>query len=154
MSFQFRDMQEYDLMSVMSIELAAYTHPWQLEIVCDCLRSNYISRVITEYGVIQGYSFVSVGAGEAHLLNLTICPQAHGQGLGRRLLEHMLEQATLFGATICFLEVRVSNQAARHLYESVGFHEIAKRYAYYPTDTKQREDAIVMAKEYYSFEHP
>ena len=42
-----------------------------------------------------------------------------------------------------FLEVRVSNVAARALYAQMGFREIGVRRSYYPAPVG-REDAIVL----------
>jgi len=95
---------------------------------------------------IAGYAILSVGAGEAHLLNICIDPGYRGQGLGRYLLGRMLDIARWNGAERLFLEVRPSNPLAKTLYESVGFDEIGRRPRYYPA-RNGREDAIVMALE-------
>jgi ribosomal-protein-alanine N-acetyltransferase len=58
---------------------------------------------------------------EAHLLNLCVRPERRREGLGRFLLEHMLELARADGAQRIFLEVRPSNHAARELYRSTRF---------------------------------
>jgi len=44
---------------------------------------------------------------------------------------------------VIFLEVRVSNTAARALYAQAGFREIGTRRDYYPSH-EGREDAIVL----------
>ncbi len=43
----------------------------------------------------------------------------------------------------CFLEVRLSNEAARKLYESEKFRILGKRKSYYRNPT---EDAIIMSR--------
>jgi len=95
---------------------------------------------------VAGYGILSIGAGEAHLLNICIDPAFRGQGLGRHLLGRLMDIARWNGAERLFLEVRPSNPLAKTLYESVGFTDIGRRPRYYPA-RNGREDAIVMALE-------
>ncbi|HWT27911.1 MAG TPA: ribosomal protein S18-alanine N-acetyltransferase, partial [Methylophilaceae bacterium] len=80
---------------------------------------------------------------EAHLLNLSIAHTHQGRGLGRALLEYMMQISRGHGAANIFLEVRPSNTPAIRLYEQVGFSEMAVRRGYYPA-AHGREDAILM----------
>lgn len=142
-----RPMVESDLGLVMAVEKVAYPHPWEKRIMQDCLRaSHYHGWVFELDGCIRGYLFLSVVAGEMHVLNLCIHPDIQGQGWGREVLQRAFNLAvTEYDATMCFLEVRPSNTAALSLYQSEGFNEIGLRKNYYPT-SNGREDAIVMAK--------
>ena len=128
----------------MLVEVRAYDYPWTRGIFLDCLRLNYECWVLQMYEEIVGHAVLSVGAGEAHLLNVCVAKEHQGEGHGRVLVEHMLERARLRAAEIVFLEVRASNEVAAQLYESVGFNEIGKRRNYYPT-TRGHEDARVLA---------
>lgn len=74
-------------------------------------------------------------AGEREILQLGVLPVYRGQGLARELL------LSLPSGEPYFLEVRESNQAARKLYESVGFVEVGRRPNYYQNP---KEDAILM----------
>lgn len=82
---------------------------------------------------------------EAHLLGIGVALSAQRRGYGRRLLQHLCERAAKEGATCFFLEVRVSNDAARALYRAMGFDEVGRRRGYYPAGVG-REDAIVMRR--------
>jgi len=139
-------MSKYDLDSVIAIELSAYPFPWTYGIFEDCLRSGYCAWVAARGPMICGYGLLSVGAGEAHVLNLCVSPVQRRQGLGNLLLERLLEDARAAGAQRVFLEVRPSNADAVALYDARGFHLITRRPHYYPTHTG-REDALVMAME-------
>lgn len=140
-----RPMHEEDLAGVMAVELANYPHPWTEGIMRDCIRVGYPCWVWELEGRIIGYGVLSVGAGEAHVLNLSIHPDYQGQGLGRRLLEHLLTLARGHRADAVFLEVRPSNKAAVHLYLSLGFNQAGLRRNYYPA-AEGREDALIFAK--------
>ncbi len=80
---------------------------------------------------------------EAHLLNLSVAKDYQKQGLGRILLEYMIQIAKNNQAANMFLEVRASNSSAIALYENLGFNEMAVRRGYYPAK-HSREDAILM----------
>ena len=142
----FRAMALTDLSAVLCNEKSAYSHPWSEGIFRDCLNQKGESWVLLSGDMIAGHGLVSIGAGEAHLLNVCVNARLHGQGLGRQLTMHMLRQAKRRRAKSIFLEVRPSNMAARSLYDSLGFNEIGRRKGYYPGATA-KEDALVMAKE-------
>lgn len=134
-----------DLTEVMQIELAAYPQPWTEGTFRDCLKAGYHCDLYKLNAELVGYSVISMAAGEAHLLNLCIDPQRQGDGLGREALEHVLNLVGSKHAETLYLEVRVSNRAARQLYDSAGFNEIGQRFNYYPS-SHGREDALVFAK--------
>ena len=138
-----RPMMELDLPEVAAIELKSYAFPWSENIFRDCLRVGYTCRAIDLAGQIIGYGVMSLGAGEAHILNLCVREEFRIVGFGRRLLEHMLERAAAAGINEAFLEVRPSNLAAIRLYQKLGFEQIGIRRGYYQAPDG-REDAIVL----------
>jgi [ribosomal protein S18]-alanine N-acetyltransferase len=141
---QVRGMRVEDLATVSAMENASYEFPWSAGIFSDCVKAGHPCWVLCVDQDIAGYGILSMGAGEAHVLNLCIGPDFRGRGLGRHLLGRLLDIARWNGAERIFLEVRPSNPLARTLYESVGFNEIGRRPRYYPAKNG-REDAIVMA---------
>ena len=96
-------------------------------------------------GIIQGYGILSIAAGEAHLLNLCVRPETQRQGVGEKMLVHLVSLARRHYAEIIFLEVRQSNAAARRLYDKAGFNELGNRKDYYPAEDG-REDALILAR--------
>ena len=141
-----RPMADTDIGEILQIECAAYTFPWNRNIFKGCLRENYCCRVAELDGEIAGYAIMSMGADEAHLLNLCVDPAHHGMGLGDVLLKTMLDCAREREAVTAFLEVRPSNTGARRFYERRGFVKVGARTNYYPSRFG-REDAIIMALE-------
>lgn len=79
-------------------------------------------------------------APEWELENIIVAPLARRQGLGKRLLDHLLTSALNTNSTALFLEVRESNAAARALYEKAGFQRTGCRKRYY---ADSQEDAIL-----------
>lgn len=146
-----RPMREDDLDVVHAIEIRAYEFPWTPGIFRDCLRADYPAWVLSEGERIIGYFLMSVAAGEAHVLNVCVAPEAHGHGYGRKLLRALVHIARGRGAERVFLEVRPSNTGAIALYHNEGFNEIGRRPRYYPA-RGGREDALVMAIELFAEE--
>jgi [ribosomal protein S18]-alanine N-acetyltransferase len=140
---RYRRMTGADLDAVAAIEQAAYPHPWSRGNFSDSLEAGYHCWVVECGGATVGYTVVMIAAGEAQLLNLTVGAPWQGQGVGRELINFALKLARDYGAQRMFLEVRPSNTAARALYASAGFSEIAVRRDYYPAGAG-REDAIVL----------
>ena len=138
-----RPMTETDVGAVVALERASYQFPWSEGIFRDCLRVGYTCRVVTCANRVIGYGVMSVGAGEAHILNLCIDAAFRCQGVGRRMLDYLLDKGAAAGMSEAFLEVRPSNTAAIRLYLSVGFDQVGMRRGYYQA-VGGREDAAVL----------
>jgi ribosomal-protein-alanine N-acetyltransferase len=143
LSGRFRPMQFEDLDRIMEIEPKIYSHPWSRGNFADSLHAGYSCWVYESGGEVAGYAVMMSVLDEAHLLNISIAGERQGQGLGRALLNHLVDTARRHGATMMFLEVRPSNKNAIALYESMGFNEFSIRKGYYPAHNG-REDAILM----------
>jgi len=141
---EIRSLRESDLTGIGIIESASYEYPWSTGIFSDCLSVGYYCRVLDLQGQAAAYAVLSIGASEAHILNLTVSPEYRRQGLGRCLLLDLLAHSRSRSLHRIFLEVRTSNAAARVLYESEGFELIGLRRQYYRS-RRGREDALVFA---------
>lgn len=148
----FRPMQEIDLPIIVDIEQAAYPFPWSLKTLHDCLRVGYHASVLERISystekkqTILGYGFMSIGTGEAHILNLCVHPENQRCGYGHQILLHLIGMAKQEQVNTIFLEVRASNQIAIHLYSKAGFNHIGMRKDYYPAQAGQRENALTFA---------
>jgi ribosomal-protein-alanine N-acetyltransferase len=140
-----RPMNELDIPMVVTIERSAYQFPWSEGIFRDCLRVGYVCRVVDAGGDMGGYGIMSVGAGEAHILNVCIREEYRGRGYARKMLLYLMDRARAAGMYEAFLEVRPSNTAAARLYHSMGFEQVGIRRGYYQA-TVGREDAAVLRK--------
>jgi ribosomal-protein-alanine N-acetyltransferase len=138
-----RPMRESDVAEVIGVERASYQFPWTEGIFHDCLRVAYLCRVAVQDEQIVGYAVMSMGAGEAHILNLCVREDGRRAGIGRTLIRYLIEQAEDAGMAEAFLEVRPSNAIAMVLYRSLGFEQIGTRRGYYQA-AGGREDAAVL----------
>jgi ribosomal-protein-alanine N-acetyltransferase len=140
-----RPMHELDVPVIVAIERAAYQFPWSEGIFRDCLRVGYVCRVVDVGAELAGYGIMSVGAGEAHILNVCIRDEYRCRGLARKILLYLLDRARTAGMYEAFLEVRPSNIAAARLYHALGFEQVGVRRGYYQA-TVGREDAAVLRR--------
>ena len=81
--------------------------------------------------------------GEGEITNVVTKNTMRGKGIGKQILEKLLEEGAKMGAEAFTLEVRVSNAPAIHLYESLGFVSEGVRKNFYEEPT---EDALIMWK--------
>ena len=141
---RYRSMSAEDLDAVMAIEERIYHEPWTRGNFRDSLNAGYHCWVVERVGAIVAYAVVAIAAGEAHLLNLSVAGPWQRQGLGSEVLFFLVKLARDFGARVLLLEVRVSNVAARALYQATGFSQIGVRRGYYAAGGG-REDALVLS---------
>lgn len=142
---QLEPMTEAWLDEVVRIEKVAYSHPWSLGNFSDSLRAGYLAQVLLQGDELIGYCVLMKGLDETHLLNITVAPEHQGQGHARYMLDALRAWSQQQGAQWLWLEVRTSNQRARHIYQRYGFKEVGVRRNYYPLAPFKREDAVVMS---------
>lgn len=141
--FRIRPLVERDLDAVVAIEREIYEFPWSLGNFRDSLAAGYSCWAYRSVDGPIGYAVMMIGAGEAHLLNLSIAAPYQRCGHGSQLLEHLMKVARSYGAHALLLEVRPSNEGARRLYAEYGFEQVGVRRGYYPA-RDGREDALLL----------
>lgn len=141
-----RPMTQADVDEVLRIEQAVQAYPWTRGNFIAALDSGYVCRVDEHAGEIRGYAILMPSMEEAELLNIGVAPSRQHQGLGRSMLDEMLEISQARNMRRVFLEVRPSNVAAVALYRSSGFAVIGMRRGYY-RNANGSEDAITMARD-------
>jgi ribosomal-protein-alanine N-acetyltransferase len=80
-------------------------------------------------------------AGEVHIITIAVRNSFRHQGVGARMLIHVIDSAIALNASVVTLEVRVSNTGAQNLYKQYGFKSAGIRYKYY---TDNNENAVIM----------
>jgi [ribosomal protein S18]-alanine N-acetyltransferase len=103
---------------------------------------SYALFLVAEAGDgIAGYVVALDAADEGEILNLAVSESGRRRGLGRALVQQIIEVLSGRGVTKVYLEVRESNAPARALYTAFGFREVGRRKQYY---RRPVEDAIVL----------
>ena len=124
-----------------AIEQDVSADPWSTQDFRDCLASDAVFLVADRAATVAGYVVAIDAADEGEVLNLAVAPAGRRHGLGRALVDAVLEALTGRGARHIYLEVRESNGPARALYAAHGFREVGRRKQYY---RRPVEDAIVL----------
>ncbi len=133
--------EKADFSAVAALEREIFTQPWSEE----SLRSFYEkegNRLLCacENGRVIGYcGYYSTGE-EANVTNLAVAEAYRGKGIGHLLLSYAIREAARNGQKAMTLEVRVSNMAARNLYESLDFQMEGCRKQFYADPV---EDACI-----------
>ncbi|MCD8083111.1 MAG: ribosomal protein S18-alanine N-acetyltransferase [Clostridiales bacterium] len=137
-----RKMKESDLEAVAKLERCCFTEPWSYRLLESGIYSPYdVYYVFEQENQILGYCDLRLLAGEGEVQRIAVRPDVRRRGVGRRLMDAMMDFAEQNGATAISLEVREGNEAARRLYETCGFAAEAMRRGYYHNPP---EDAVIM----------
>jgi ribosomal-protein-alanine N-acetyltransferase len=132
-----------DIPAVHRIERASFPVPWpdyafQQEIETNRLAHYLVVRAGRE---IVAYGGMWLMVDEAHITTFAVLPEWRRRGIGGRLMVAMMKLASDLDARVATLEVRLSNDAARELYQRFGFRPVGLRPRYY---SDNGEDALIM----------
>jgi ribosomal-protein-alanine N-acetyltransferase len=144
-------MTEHDLLEVVEIEESSGLSRWGWTAYYAELQGSnsdlmFVARMAQPRGEryspsLAGYIVARMGAEELHINNVAVRDKYRRRGIGRMLLNRILEAGRRGGARCAFLELRAGNTAAQALYEDCGFRVTARRQRYYSDPV---EDALVM----------
>lgn len=141
---QIREMQIDDLEQVMPIEQENFSVPWtETGFFTYLLRSDAMFLVAEEDGEILGYCGVLLVLDEGDITNVSVKKSRRREGIGKRLVEALIQKTGREGVGVLHLEVRLGNEAAIALYEGMGFARDGLRKNYYEAPV---EDAVLMSR--------
>ena len=133
-----------DLDAVAALEARCFTNPWTRDMLASELASSATARVYVvrlHDAPVAGFCACWFVADELHVNTMVIDFPFRRQRLGWFLMRTVMLEAARQGATRATLEVRESNDAARKLYEGLGFSVTARRPRYY---AHPKEDALIL----------
>jgi ribosomal-protein-alanine acetyltransferase len=135
--------QEDDLDAVSALEAESFRNPWTRDLLVRELTSPaarlYVLR--SPGRAVAAFCACWVIADELHINTLAVRHELRRRGLGRALIQRVLDLVAVEGVDRATLEVRRSNVPALRLYESLGFRVTAVRPRYYNTPV---EDAVIL----------
>ena len=143
---RIRPMTVADLPAIQQIERASFTTPWPPQAYRQELEANRLAAyLVGEIGEeIVAYGGVWLMVDEAHVTTFAVHPRYRRRRIGERLLLSLIDLSIARRAREATLEVRLSNLAARRLYEKYGFRPVGIRPRYY---SDNQEDALIMTTE-------
>lgn len=135
-----------DLEGLLALEAAAFPDPWEENGLKLLLSPPFGGLCAFAEDELAGYigwlHFPADGPlpAEAEIARIAVSPALRRRGIGRLLLEGMLERLAPDGSPITLrLDVRESNTAAQALYTGFGFTVCGRRPRFYGS-----EDALEM----------
>jgi ribosomal-protein-alanine N-acetyltransferase len=147
MTIEFRKLKLRDLTAIEEIERSSYPTPWSRSMFAGELAkpsSICLGAIDLEANRLVGYLVISRYVDAWHVMNIAVALDYRRRKIATRLIERLFEVTSGDGRRGYTLEVRVSNEAAIRLYESLGFKARGVRRGYY---TDNREDALIMWKD-------
>lgn len=144
-------MTEHDLLEVVEIEESSALSRWGwASYYAELQGSNKHLMLVARVAdaeqrrgrpSLAGYIVGRMGADELHINNVAVRDSYRRRGIGRALLNLILEEGKRSRVPYAFLELRAGNSAALTLYEECGFRVTSRRSRYYSDPV---EDALVM----------
>jgi ribosomal-protein-alanine N-acetyltransferase len=128
---------------VAELERNTFSQPWSEQSLRDVFKNPLFSvHLAVEGDVLLGYGGAYYAGDEANVTNIAVAKESRGKGIGTALVKAILKEAEERGAAQAFLEVRVGNAPAIHVYEKCGFTRQGVRRNYY---SEPSEDGYVYA---------
>ena len=145
-------MEERHLDDLARLELLCFSRPWSRQALKEELTNPAACFLVgEEAGEVLGYAGMHCAAGECYVDNVAVFPEARRQGVGRKLMEALLQAAAARGGEFLSLEVRPSNLEALSLYRGLGFREVGRRRRFYDDPV---EDGLLLTKDLEKEEDP
>jgi [ribosomal protein S18]-alanine N-acetyltransferase len=121
---EIEPLRETHLDIVEAIEARDGDVKWSRAQFAQELENEFIRFfVATSEAGILGYAGYRKADTEAQVTNLVVRKESQCQGVGKRLLEFLLDCARGESCKTCTLEVRASNAHAQALYQKLGFEK-------------------------------
>ena len=143
---------EYVLMNrshvdaIAELEKVCFNDPWSAKSIESELKNDLSLWVVAlDADKVVGYVGSQSVLGWADMMNLTVDPSYRKKGIGRGLVNELIAKLKENKVTCLTLEVRVSNEPAISLYQSLDFVEVGRRPGYYHNP---KEDALILRKEW------
>jgi len=129
---------------VCELEEEAFSMPWHRESFLEMIENPHACYLVALAGKkVAASCGLREIAGEGEITNVVTAPAFRKKGIARQILTSLLEEGEKRGISAYTLEVRISNEAAVRLYQSLGFVEEGVRKNFYE---KPKEDALIMWK--------
>lgn len=141
-TFIIREMTLSDVNAVHEIEVESFRTPWSKKSITEELTNDVAYYAVMRCGKeTVAYAGMWTFLDEAHITNIAVRRAYRGRGLGKAVMQHMIDKARARGAKRMTLEVRENNTVAQTMYAAFGFTQAGIRRGYY-ADTG--EDAFIM----------
>ena len=138
------EMDAEHIEQLAELEQISFGEPWSVEGLLEELSNpTAVFRVALVDGQVAGYVGMHHIVDEGYITNNAVFPQYRRQGVATKLMKTLMKYAKDNEMSMLSLEVRPSNEAARKLYEDLGFSEEGRRKGFYRDPA---EDGLIMTR--------
>lgn len=144
MSVGIVKMAECHIKEIAEIENVCFTTPWSEKGLEEELSNPHARFFVALSGnEVSGYIGAHNILGEVYITNVAVKPSFRRMGIGKGLVDFLVNESICENAEFVTLEVRKSNEGARALYENAGFSVVGERKDFYE---RPKENALLMTK--------
>ncbi|MBS7360683.1 MAG: ribosomal protein S18-alanine N-acetyltransferase, partial [Oscillospiraceae bacterium] len=135
-------MSEVHVFEIAELEKISFSTPWTEQGLEEEIENSFSRFFVAQNnGEVLGYIGAHNVLGEVYITNIAIFPEFKRQGIGKKLIETLLNSVKEENAEFVTLEVRKSNESAIGLYKKMGFKVVGERKDFYK---KPKENALLM----------
>lgn len=141
-----------DLDLAAEIHSEAFSRPWSGDEFSSLMTQpgtfGFVARRVGEKQSAPpaGFVLARLVADEAEILTIAVSRRARRQGVGRLLMDMVLQRLHSDRAKSLFLEVDEENTGALALYRRLRFAEVGRRPAYYNDANGRKTSALVLKR--------
>lgn len=130
--------------AIAALEKLCFPDPWCEESVALELHNKLsLWLVAVEQDVVVGYIGSQTVLDESDMMNMAVHPDHRRKGIAEALIHALCQKLKAKGSVSLALEVRITNEPAKALYEKTGFELAGRRPNYY---RNPKEDALILKK--------
>ena len=131
---------------IAELEKICFNDPWSEKSIASELDNRLSLWLVAMDGDrVTGYVGSQSVLGETDMMNIAVHPDFRRRGIAEELVVKLVEELKVRGNHSLMLEVRISNDPARKLYDKMGFQQVGLRKNYY---RNPKEDACILRKEF------
>ncbi len=141
MDLEIYNMTIFDLNLISDTLLDNFDSFWNQNIFKSELENSNSKYIVAKQnGEIVGFAGIWISVDDVHITNIVARKDKRNQGIGHKLLKHLIILAKETHLNSITLEVNENNLPAIHLYEEFGFCTVGVRKRYY----NNKDNAIIM----------
>lgn len=127
---------------IANIEKHCFSSPWSENQILSS-DDNTVFYIAKQGEKVIGYAGMYMVLNEGYVTNIGVLPEYRKKGIGKELMERLIDLSKEKNLSFLSLEVRKTNTPAIKLYTSFEFQNVGIRKNFY---TNPKEDAIIMTR--------
>jgi ribosomal-protein-alanine N-acetyltransferase len=144
MNFEISEMTESDFNNIADSLPTDFDDFWSKDSLRNELANERSKCIVARQSIeVVGFASIWFGVDEVHLTNIVTKKSFRHLGIGKLLLEKLIDIVKTSGYKTFTVEVNEQNEVATHFYKKYEFKCVGKRKKYY----NGVDDAIIMTME-------